>query len=872
MANELILVVEGEAAEARDIQRTLRGLGYRVPRTSATGEEAIQLARQMKPDLILIDVLLGGLPHGEMDGIQAGTFIHQESGTPIIFLSALADEATLARSKSAGPLGYLIKPFQERELGIAVEMALHRAMIERQSRRAAQRFRRVIDQAADTILVHDLQGRFVDVNRRACESLGYTREELLSMTVADIETNFLPGRLEARWDTMSPGSPVHIDGVQRRKDGSSFPVEVRVAQFEDAGEYSIPGEPQRRLALAIARDVSERRETEAALRASREQLAGIVQASTDAILIVGRDGRISFANPAAVAILGLEHHELIGLAHDDERLAWRTLQGREVAPDGLPFALVQATRQAQRGLEFSLARPDGRRLLASCNASPLRSPNGEAPDGLDGVVLAISDITERRALEERLTHQALHDSLTGLPNRALFTNRLEHALTRANRSCDEVAVLFLDLDNFKLINDSLGHSAGDRLLIAVATRLQKCLRAGDTAARFGGDEFVVLLDHLGNPSYAKRVADRIVEALAEPFELEGREVFSAPSIGLAFSRGSQSGQSGHIDHPSELLRNADAAMYEAKRKGKGRVEVFEENMSQAALARMELENDLRRALQRGELLLHYQPKVDLESGRVYGVEALVRWQHPRRGLISPNDFIPLAEETGLIVPIGLWVLRQACVQARLWQQKFSASTGFPAGLAFEMNVNVSGRQLQHPDLVRDVACVLRETGADPSGLVLEITESILMDEGEPIAQVLHALKALGVRLAIDDFGTGYSGLAYLKAFPLDVLKIDRRFVANLAEDASGSAIVSSMINLAHALDLTVVAEGTETTNEAEHLKHLGCDTAQGFLFARPLSPREFEKFLLAANQELESTCEGSASTCTCTCTAPAPMQ
>jgi len=444
---------------------------------------------------------------------------------------------------------------------------------------------------------------------------------------------------------------------------------------------------------------------------------------------------------------------------------------------------------------------------------------------------SINYAVERKRVEVELAHQALHDALTGLPNRGLFLDRLAQALTRLGRHASALAVLFCDLDRFKVVNDSLGHGAGDQLLVDVARRLEDALRLGDTAARFGGDEFVILCEDISGAHQAIAIAERVSAALTAPFVLGEDEAFVRTSIGIAMATDTHA-------RPEALLRDADAAMYRAKEKGGGIYEVFDDEMRERAVKRLETENALHRALERGEFVLHYQPQMSMATGAVAGVEALVRWQHPERALVLPGEFIGSAEETGLILEIGAWALREACEQSARW-----AHVGRP-GPALRMSVNLSARQCAHPDLVEVVATTLRETGADPATICLEITETAVMADMEAGVGVLDQLRALGCSLAIDDFGTGWSSLRALQRFPVDEVKIDKSFVDGVARDPQEAAIVAAVISLSHALGLRTVAEGVESVAQVDRLRALGCDVAQGFFFARP-APAENLASLLA---------------------------
>jgi diguanylate cyclase (GGDEF)-like protein len=438
---------------------------------------------------------------------------------------------------------------------------------------------------------------------------------------------------------------------------------------------------------------------------------------------------------------------------------------------------------------------------------------------------SINYAIERKRAEVELAHQAMHDALTGLPNRALFYDRLGQALNRVGRQGTAVAVLFLDLDRFKLINDSLGHGAGDKLLVAVAERLAGVLRAGDTAARFGGDEFVILCEDVSGERQAIAIAERIAAELDAPFVIETDEVFAHTSVGIALA--TEPGA-----RPEALIRDADAAMYRAKERGGGVYEVFDDAMRERAVRRMATENALHRALDRGEFVMHYQPIVHMTTGALYGVEALARWQHPERGLVYPGEFIEAAEETGLIIALGAWAFETACMQSAAWAAM--PRDGDPV----LMSVNLSARQCGHLDLVSSFGAILDRTGADPASICLEITETALMEDIEASTVTLSALKALGLRLALDDFGTGYSSLRALQHFPVDVVKIDRSFVTPMEHDPQEAAIVAAVISLSHALGLRTVAEGIETIAQVDRLRGLGCDLAQGFYFAKPGPPQD----------------------------------
>ncbi len=566
-------------------------------------------------------------------------------------------------------------------------------------------------------------------------------------------------------------------------------------------------------AVGVVENVTARKEAEETLREQERLFRLIAEHATDLILLFTAEGVLHYASPSSQQRLGYTPEELTGgtfelllaMVHPEDREPFR----KALEEVRLTHRAVSVTHRLQSRHGEYLYMESSIRVVMDPRAQSVRYQT------------ISRDITCRAKCEEQLAHQMLHDPVTGLPNRTFFIRRLEERMAGSTGRSLRYAVLFLDLDNFKLINDTLGHGRGDELLVAVGIRVRDSLSAEAIVARLGGDEFAVLIPGIVESTEAIEAAEQLLSLLQEPFLLGENEVFVTASVGVVVSL------PGHLT-TDDLLRDADVAMYRAKQKGKNQYELFSPSMKERLVARLQMETDLRRAIERDELMVFYQPVVLVDSGRIAGLEALVRWNHPQRGVISPGDFIPLAEETGLILPIGRWVLREACHQVRRWQVNYEGYRDLV------LSVNLSARQLSEPRLVEEVASALRDSELNPAHLTLEITESVLMQDVVTTTQALRQLKGLGVRLAIDDFGTGYSSLSYLKRFAVDTLKVDRSFVERLGQDCQDSAIVGTVISLAKTLNLSVTGEGIETAEQLAELRALGCDQGQGFYFTRPL--------------------------------------
>ena len=583
---------------------------------------------------------------------------------------------------------------------------------------------------------------------------------------------------------------------------------------EGAQDYIVKGRFDADLLLRTIRHARERHRTEAALRSSEERYALAVSGANDGLWDWDlASGKIYFA-PRFTDMIGMSSGSF-----GDSPERWFAAIHPEDVDD---FASVIATHTSGAGGHFEhehrIRHRDGSWRWALCRGTAIRDDKGCAAR----MAGSLSDITARKEAEARLLHDAFHDRLTGLANRALCLDRIAQAMRRTRRTKDCFAVLFIDLDRFKLVNDSLGHAAGDRLLLGIADRLRTVVRPADTVARLGGDEFCVVLESIHTPQDARLVADRTRQAFAEPFHLSGQPVFATASIGIAI----------HDDsHRSaeDLIRAADLAMYRAKSSGRDCHHTFDSEMQHRAVTRLGLESDLRQAIERQEFLLNYQPIMNLDNGEMHGVEALIRWQSPTRGLVSPADFIPLAEETGLIVPIGAWVVAEATRRMAHWD----ATSGRRPPL-LDLSVNVSPRQFFATDIVRTIDDALRAAKLAPERLIVEITESVLVENHHLARRALCALKELGVRVHLDDFGTGFSSLSYLQQLPIDCIKIDRSFVSGIAAKGKDLEIVRAIVGLGHGLGKSVVAEGIETKGQLDRLKRLGCDFGQGFLFSRPV--------------------------------------
>ncbi|MEP6849046.1 MAG: EAL domain-containing protein [Acidobacteriota bacterium] len=569
------------------------------------------------------------------------------------------------------------------------------------------------------------------------------------------------------------------------------------------------------------------------LRESENRFRSLMESANDAIVLTDQSGMICSWNKSAQTIYGYSSDEIHGKPLS---ALFPTTHGESITDGALadPVLVSQMLHANNKAVDLTGQRKNGTEFPLEISVSSWQTVKGTFYSGI------IRDITDRKMLEQQLTHQALHDPLTKLANRVLFRDRVEHAINRAGRKQAPIIVMFLDLDNFKSVNDSLGHAAGDELLVLVTQRLESCLRGSDTPARLGGDEFAILVEDVEVPGEANAIAERIRSRLRAPYTVCGTEVFISASIGIATS-------ANDAQSPEELLRNADLAMYMSKGNGKNRCTVFDGQMHDLLIKRVQLETDMRLAIEKRQFELYYQPIMDLHSEKVIAMEALVRWNHPKHGLIPPLDFIPLAEEIGLIVPLGTWILNQACIQTQAWQIEHGLEG------VLSISVNVAGRQFQEEGLVETVANALFKSGLPARSLILEITEGTMLLNTDATIETLNALKSLGVGLAIDDFGTGYSSLSYLQRFPVDILKIDKSFIDKLATGREGAAVAKAIITMSETLNLKTIAEGIESLVQQTELQSLGCEFGQGYHFAKPLRTADMNDFLYISHKKPFST-------------------
>lgn len=616
-----------------------------------------------------------------------------------------------------------------------------------------------------------------------------TTDRLEDDAAEDLRSYDLSADLEAvRWQTLAK------DVNAASLAAACLIVTILLIRFHRASKHNLVTETQR-----------------ATAESSERRFKALIQNSSDVIALVDADGVISLVSDSCKKSWG----------SDPEKLTGGSLL-KLVHPGDVPRLsgyLTGAKAHGARDLETEVRIETAKDVYRSFHVSVNDLLNN--PD-VGGILLTFHDLSERKQFENELRHQAFHDGLTGLPNRSLFLDRLDQRLKMAQRDSEQVTIMFLDLDNFKIVNDSLGHDAGDQLLKEVAKRVEKTLRTSDTLARLGGDEFTILLGGPGSVEQATVIAKRIVESLEMQLVIEGRVMFSTASIGIATS-------TSDVEDANGLLRDADTAMYQAKNNGKSSYVVFDRSMNTMALERLEMEADLRLALQNNEFILQYQPIVDISSSSLKEVEALIRWQHPTKGLIPPLSFVPIAEATGLIVDIGDWVLKQSCKQLAEWQSSFDSYKDLV------LNVNVSALQFQKKDFINDVASILKETGVDPKHLKIEITETVMLTDLDQSRRVLQELRTLGVSTAIDDFGTGYCSMSYLSQLPVDTLKIDKAFIDMIGEGGSTDGIVRAIISMARTLGLSVTSEGIESASQLASLDTLGCDLGQGYFFAKPMS-------------------------------------
>jgi len=811
-------MLEDEPADAELAEHALRDAGiFFTSRCVDTRETFISALEAFQPDIVLGDYRLPAF-----SGLEAlALTLEQAPDVPFIFVSGTMGEEFAIETLRKGAADYVIKN-RLAKLGPAVHRALQEAE-ERRLRHKAERdleasealFHKIADSIHDGMIIADQDALITYWNPAAERMFGYATEEVLGRNWFETLTpriyhDYFRHNLDHFRNTgQGPniGRTTELSGV--RKDGEVFPVEVSFSSVLINGHWHGTG---------IVRDISERRRSDAVNR----KLAAIVESSDDAIIGMSMDGLITTWNQGASLIYGYEADEVIG----------RSV--KILAPEGRQHEIadlldIVATGKRISHHETTRQRKDGGLIEVSLSLSPIRTASGE----IRGISAIDRDISERKAAEKEIESLAFYDPLTRLPNRRLLLDRMQQALAGSIHSLRMGAILFIDLDNFKIINNISGHDVGDKMLIEVAQRLSRCVREADTVAHIGADEFVIMLEDLsGNPqlaaSQAKSVCEKFLTALNEPYLIAGSEHHNTPSIGITLFADAE-------NTADELLKQANIAMFQAKLAGRNTLRFFDPEMQVALAERAVMESALRLGIQQRQFVLHYQPQFDSRQG-IFGAEALLRWEHPEQGTLPPDQFIPLAEETELILPIGQWVLETACERLSEWSKAACTRD-------LQLSINVSALQFRQSDFADQVRQALTRFGAPPTRLKIELTESLLLADIEDTIEKMQALKRLGVGFSIDDFGTGYSSLAYLTRLPIDLLKIDRSFVRNLPHIANDAAIVQTIITMAKSLGLAVIAEGVENEAQREYLEQQGCSNFQGFLFSRPVALEAFEALL-----------------------------
>jgi diguanylate cyclase (GGDEF)-like protein/PAS domain S-box-containing protein len=769
------------------------------------------LQRSDCPRLILLDWVLP-----DIDGVELCRRIRLagsgNSYSYIILLTGKDGKKNMLEAMQAGADDYLVKPFDQMELKARLLVgkriiSLNEELVSaRESMRYATEKQlhlrsAALEAAANGIVITDRNGAIVWANHAFTTMTGYSKEEILGQNHRLLKSGEQPESYYANlWSTISSGKVWQGEIVNRRKDGTTYTEEMTITPVTQN-----LGSTTDTYFIAIKQDITERKKSEEEL----QRLASIVEFSEDAIIGKNLDGAITSWNRGAEKIYGYTRGEVVGrdlsfLLPPERQAEIQAIMERVLS--GHPVECLETQRLTKTGSAIDV----------SLSVSPIKDASGH----IAGASAIARDITQRKAAEKQIQFLAYYDALTGLPNRTLLRDRLSSALASARRRKDKVALLFLDLDRFKDINDSLGHSVGDLVLKQVAERLKKWAREQDTIARVGGDEFLIVLTAVKEVADAAVAAERIRNAMTAEFVIQGHSLGISCSIGISIFPE-------HGADSETMIKDADAAMYCAKESGRNNFRFFTKDMNAQAVERLTLENSLRMALDKKELFLMYQPQIEIATGRIIGLEALLRWQHPELGLVPPDKFIRIAENSGLIMPIGEWVLRTACFQTRKWQDE-----GLPA---VSVAVNVSAVQFRQAGFCELIRRVLHETGLAPQYLELELTESLLLSNADVMFSVLQDLKAMGLKLAIDDFGTGYSSLSYLKQFPVGRLKIDRSFVRDIAVNPDDAAITSAIIGMAKSLNLKVIAEGVEDEAQMSFLRAHQCDEIQGYYFSKPLA-------------------------------------